>query len=73
MNEGYTIQEVADIADREGLGYAITDYLAASTIADPDLAAAWQAAYDAMEEICHIFDSAEDADPFGEWGYDASE
>ena len=63
MNEGYTIQEVAGIVDREGLGYAITDYLAASTIADPDLAAAWQAAYDAMEEIYHILDSA----PHEDW------
>lgn len=46
-----TKQEVADIIEMEGLGYAITDYLDADNIEDEELSILWGRADAAMKLI----------------------
>lgn len=47
----YTIDEVADIIEEEGIGYAIQKYLSAKNIADPKLADMWRRARILLAEI----------------------
>jgi hypothetical protein len=46
-----TNDQVRDIIEHEGLGYAIADYLPASRIKSKRLAEMWQVAADVMNEI----------------------
>lgn len=50
------LQHVADIVDIEGLGYAIQCYMSGDGIADPELAAKWDACQALMNEIEHILE-----------------
>jgi len=47
----YTNKQVASIVDNEGLDYAIQNYMGASAIIDPVLAAAWTAAKEALDAV----------------------
>lgn len=38
---GYTKDEVREIVDSEGLGYAVLDYMSGDQIEDPELRQAW--------------------------------
>lgn len=38
MSRKYTLEEVADIVQIEGLGYAIQHYMSGESIEDPELA-----------------------------------
>lgn len=46
-----TIEEVAVIVENEGIGYAVTGYLSADRIEDPDLRRMWETAREALEAI----------------------
>jgi hypothetical protein len=46
-----SISEVADIVECEGLGYAISDYMAADQIGDPRLRDLWELAAGILAEI----------------------
>lgn len=37
----YSIEQVADIVNSEGLGYAVQHYMSADQIADPELKKQW--------------------------------
>ena len=54
MNDKYTVEQVADIVEMEGLGYAIEGYLGAENIEDLELAARWHTAQEAMKRIREI-------------------
>lgn len=47
----YTIEEIKDIVESEGLGYAIMEYVEAKKIEDPNLAELWRDAYDSLKGI----------------------
>lgn len=49
--EKVTLEEVAQIIDSEGIGYAITGYLTYDKIADPRLAELWLQAQQVLAEI----------------------
>lgn len=49
-----TNQEVADYVENEGLGYAVSEGLASSSIGDPELQKQWEIADKAMAEIDSI-------------------
>lgn len=49
-----TIEEVAVIVENEGIGYAVTGYLSADRIEDPDLRRMWETAREALEAISSI-------------------
>ena len=53
-DEKYSIEQVADIVHSEGLDYAITDYMSADSIKDPDLARLWRIAKEALDGISEI-------------------
>lgn len=55
-----TTMEVVDVVECEGLGYAVQDYMSADSIEDPGLAAAWQRAKDALDEINSILNKEMD-------------
>lgn len=57
---GYTNAEVRDMVDEEGIGYAVTCYLSADSIADKKLAALWKDARKVLTEIQNILREAED-------------
>ena len=53
-----SIEEVADIINSEGLGYAVHGYLDADQIEDPELAKLWReadAALCAISDICEEY------------------
>ena len=45
------LDDVANIVNSEGLGYAIQSYLSSERIADKALREEWQKAYEAMDKI----------------------
>ena len=47
----YSIKEVAEIVENEGLGYAITSYLSHEAIEDDKLAGLWKQAGDVLTQI----------------------
>lgn len=47
----YTIKEVGEIIDNEGLGYAIQNYMRGSSIKDPVLAKMWDDCADLLDKI----------------------
>lgn len=51
VNRDMDLQDVADVINNEGLGYAIHSYLSSERIEDKRLRDAWQRAYEAMNEI----------------------
>lgn len=52
----YSRQEVADIVENEGLGYAIMDFMGGEHIADPELAALWDQASEILTQIRDILE-----------------
>lgn len=50
----YTIKQVAQIVESEGLDYAIQHYMGSDRIADADLAAAWDHASEALAAVEEI-------------------
>ena len=54
----YSIEEVADIVENEGLGYAVTDYINYKVIKDEKLAGLWLKAETALYEIQKVLDHA---------------
>ena len=55
-DEKYTIEQVRDIVESEGLGYAVEDYLDSRNIADPKLRDAWNRAETALRQIREMID-----------------
>lgn len=51
MSRKYTLEEVADIVQIEGLGYAIQHYMSGESIEDPELAQLWGKCAELMYEI----------------------
>jgi hypothetical protein len=51
MSKKYTVEEVAEIVQSEGLGYAVQNFLSASRIEDPELADKWRRARQLLDEI----------------------
>jgi hypothetical protein len=47
----HTNEELRDIIDSEGLGYAIQFHTSADSIEDEEVAALWKTAKEAMDEI----------------------
>lgn len=43
------LQEVRDIVENEGLGYAVQHYMSAESIADPSIAKRWREAKKALD------------------------
>lgn len=58
-----TNKQVAQIVDREGLGYAITMYMDSDDFKDRHLASLWDQAQVILDEITEILD---EANPDGE-------
>ena len=56
MDDKLTIEEVADIVEGEGLGYAVTDYMNSDSIEDEELAKLWEEASIAMRKIQEILE-----------------
>jgi hypothetical protein len=52
----YSVQEVAEIVESEGLGYAITGYLDADKIEDETLRELWKQAADILGKIEKIIE-----------------
>jgi len=50
----YSLQDVANIVESEGLDYAITGYMGADRIEDAELAKQWNIAREALEKIEEI-------------------
>lgn len=46
-----SMQDIADVVENEGLGYAIKSYLSWKSIEDKQLAKLWKAAGDVMNKI----------------------
>lgn len=53
LNEGrsYDYQQLADLIENEGFGYAIQNYLSWKDIEDKQIAKQWKIAADAMNKI----------------------
>jgi len=51
MADQYTNDQVADIIEKEGLGFAISDYMSGDAIQDPELAEMWSDCRALMHEI----------------------
>jgi len=66
MSEKRSIQDVADIVEIEGLGYAVSNYLSAENIEEPELARQWKIAKEALTAIENIIE------PFLNGGRDES-
>lgn len=47
----YTKEDLRDIVETEGLGYAIMDYVNPKNIEDKDIRVLWETAKDAMEDL----------------------
>ena len=47
----YNKDEVAEIIENEGLGYAVTEYMSSEHIEDPELATLWRIARAALQDI----------------------
>jgi len=54
-----TNEEVADVVENEGIGYAIQDYMDHKRIADKKLAKLWKEAGEKLDAITDILDEAE--------------
>lgn len=52
----YCLQEVADIVDNEGIGYAITAYMSHKAIEDEELASLWEQADEVLSKIEKILE-----------------
>lgn len=50
----YSNEQLKDIIEQEGLGYAIHCYAGAESIEDPEVKAAWEKASRAMTEISEL-------------------
>ena len=51
-----SLQDVADIVDNEGLGYAVQDYMSADSIEDEELAKLWDEAGIILNKIDKILE-----------------
>lgn len=47
----YSLEELAQVVESEGLGYAIQHYLDAERIEDPEMAALWKQCAELMDQI----------------------
>ena len=54
------VDEIKSIVDREGLGYAIMEYLPSSSIDDHRLASLWEKAYRAILDVDYYLDLSEE-------------
>jgi len=57
-NKKLTNLDIAHIVDREGLGYAITDYIGSTNFEDKDLAKLWDQAQNILGQIEIILEKA---------------
>lgn len=48
----YSNEQMTSIIEREGLDYAIMDYITGECIEDEELAQLWDSAREALEAIC---------------------
>jgi hypothetical protein len=62
-DEKYSIEQVADIVESEGLGYAIQHYMSADSIEDEDLARLWRIAKEALDQIVDGANELDDEGP----------
>ena len=62
MSIQWTVGQVAEKVNSEGLGYTIASYLSADAIADPELAERWRAARTALQAVETYLDEHADAD-----------
>ena len=51
MAKLYSVEEVAEIIEAEGIGYAVQEYLNPNSIEDEKLAKLWKQAQDILKEI----------------------
>jgi hypothetical protein len=56
MSKGYSIQDLADIVEIEGLGYSISDYVNPDKIEDASLKKLWKKAQDALRAVQDFLD-----------------
>ena len=59
MDKPLSLTQVADIVQSEGLGYAITNYLSADNISDPELRNLWDHAGRIMKNIEELLEGYE--------------
>ncbi len=52
----YSLQEIKNKVESEGLGYCLTSYFSASDIEDLELAALWKIASETMVKIDQLLD-----------------
>lgn len=68
LDDKYDLIAVAEIISREGLGYAVENYLDGSSIEDKYLSTCWQQAKKLLKEIeTHIETEIRKKDPDWEW------
>lgn len=63
----YSIEQVADIVNSEGLGYAIQHYMSGDNIEDPELAKQWEKAKATLNIIEMILKDHLDQVPERSW------
>lgn len=54
--ENLSLQDVAEIVESEGLGYAVTGYMSHESIADKDLKELWKQASEILSKIENILE-----------------
>lgn len=54
MGKKRTKEEVADVVEMEGLGYAVQYYMGPENIEDDELAREWRAAKEALDNITDL-------------------
>lgn len=55
-NMGYTIEQVKEIVESEGLGYTVLEYMSSESIEDEILAEKWEKAARALQNVSDFLD-----------------
>jgi hypothetical protein len=61
--DSWTIEEIIEKSESEGLVYMIESYLSADKIADPELAQLWRGAQEALAKVSAFLDERDTAEP----------
>jgi len=60
MKKKKTIEDLYDIVQNEGLGYAVSDYVNADTIEDDEMRKLWENASEALKKVEDALDKWEE-------------
>lgn len=60
MKKKKTIEDLYDIVQNEGLGYAVADYVNPDTIEDDEMRKLWKEADEALKKVQRVLDKWEE-------------